>query len=356
MGPAQCRQGGWIGAVSRLDARNPARNHQGEVMTTRRSILAAAASAVPLSFTGAGIAATSEGNEHYLPGGTGGIQRAQFTFKATAKNEGYGIIALPEPGVVYMIPLTKLMFDESSGAKFALDGAGLVTVKQDGLYSLTANLDWPAQARGSGQDGYDTNLRKLMIKRVPVGATPPAYVPGEVTAIRADGKLYDNMAAHDTPGASVPVALRTVISWTPGSIPPGGMVYRDVPLPAASFTPDVGDHVRVTHTGLSDALLGPANTSLVLSARVVAPQLARVMIENRYGASAIAVPKGELRLLAESSVATAGNNGDSWTYLTVGPVRILADEKLLISVRSSSPGDFLQIDAGSFLRIANVVP
>lgn len=83
----------------------------------------------------------------------GGIQRGQFSFTATSSSGGYGTINIPQPDLVYMIPLTVRTFDESDGAKYQLQGDGLVTVMKDGLYNLTANVDWPAQPRDSGQDG-----------------------------------------------------------------------------------------------------------------------------------------------------------------------------------------------------------
>ena len=326
-------------------------------MTDRRHLLGAAlaAWASPLVLAAPqGTARQARGAEHFLPGGSGGIQRGQFGFTATGKNGGYGIIALPLPGTVYMIPLTTSFFDESGGTRYQLLNDGLVTIAKDGVYDLTANLDWPAQSRGSGQDGYDTNLRKLMIKRVPVGVTPPVYTPGEVTKIGTDGKLYDTLGAHDTPGSSAPLTVRTALAWAPGPIPAGGMVSLDVDLPAGSFAPAVGDLARASHSSLSDEVLGSANLGLQISARVVAPLRARVMIENRYGSAAVSVPTGSLNLLVESAVASAGNSSDAWAYLGSGAVRLLVGEKLMIAVRSESPGDFLQIDKASFLRITNL--
>ncbi len=286
----------------------------------------------------------------------GGIQRGQFSFTATSSSGGYGTINIPQPDLVYMIPLTVKTFDESDGAKYQLQGDGLVTVMKDGLYDLTANIDWPAQPRDSGQDGYDTNMRKIMIRRVPVGVAPPVYRPGEVTQIPGNSKLYDGLASHDSPGSSSPNAVRTSVHWVPGTIASGGMTYVDVTLPVGSFSPTVGDLVRASHVSLTDAVLGAANAGLLISARMVAPLVARVMIENRYNASPVAVPGGIMNLLAESAVSTAGNNEDAWTFVSSGAVRLLANEKLLIAVRSKSPGDYLQIDNVSFLRIANIVP
>lgn len=330
-------------------------------MTARRTLLSAAVATLAMPFAAAlprkaWAARTSAGSEHFAPGGIGGIQRGQFGYTPTSKNGGYGTINLPEAGSVYMIPLTVQFFDESDGVKYQLLGDGLVTVMKDGLYDLTANLDWPAQSRGSGQDGYDTNLRKIMIKRVPVGVVPPVYTPGEVTKIGANGKLFDTMAAHDTPGSSTPNAVRTTVQWTPGTIAAGDMAHVDITLSIGSFAPTVGDLVRVSHASLTDEVLGAANVGLLISARLVAPQVVRVVVENRYNKVPVTVPAGSMNLLAESAVSSAGNSTDAWTYLGSGPVRLLAGEKLMIAVRSESPGDFLQIDKASFLRITNIVP
>lgn len=324
-------------------------------MTTRRSLLARAASALI-----APIAASSwsdaRADEHWVAGGTGGIQRGQFGFTPTAINGGYGVINLPAPGVQYMIPLTVQVFDESAGGKYLLRGDGLVTVLNDGLYDLTGNLDWPAQPRGSGQDGYDVNLREIFLQRVPVGVSPPAYVPGKVTAIPAGSPLYDNLASVFTPGSSVPNTVRLSQTWAPGTIAAGSMVTTDVTLPVGSFTPAVGDLVLVSHASLSDPVLGAANAGLLISARIVAPRVARVMIENRYNPGAVTIPSGTMNLIAESATSTAGNSVDAWSWVGSGSVELLAGEKLMVVACSQSAGDFLQIDASSFLRISNVVP
>jgi len=324
-------------------------------MTTRRSFLAATACALaaPTAATWCGQA---RADEHWLAGGTGGIQRGQFSYTPTGNNGGYGTIALPAPGVPYMIPLTVQVFDESAAGKYQLRGDGLVTIVNDGLYDLTANLDWPAQARGSGQDGYDVALRELFVQRVPVGVAPPVYVPGKVTPIPANAPHYDTLASIYTPGSSVPNAVRVSQAWAPGTIAAGAMAYVDVALPVGSFTPTVGDLVLASHASLSDALLGAANAGLVISARVVAPRLARVMIENRYNAGPVTIPSGTLNLVAESAVSSAGNSLDAWSWVGSGSVELLAGEKVMVVACSQSPGDFLQIDASSFLRISNVVP
>lgn len=333
-------------------------------MTDRRTLLTAAAAAwaaplaSPVSAAPVANARPSRPaagvSEHYVPGGTRGIQRGQFAYTATDNIEGYGVIRIPDTRF-YMIPLTKLVFDESAGAKLALQGDGVVTVLKDDLYEMTTNMDWPAQARGSGQDGYDVDARKLQILRARVGVSPPVYIEGQVTPI-VDRGQFDRLAMHDTSGSSAPNVVRTTVQWEPGTIEPGAMAYVDVTLPTGSFAPTVGDVVRIGHTSLTDAALGPQNIGLLTSARMVGPGVARVIVENRYGSQAVTIPGGRMNVLAESGVSSAGNSQDAWCYLHSGPVMLLAGEKIFIGARSNSLGDFLQITQSSFLRISNVVP
>jgi hypothetical protein len=329
-------------------------------MTNRRTLLTAAAAALTTPWVNARTRTivhpegSAGDSEHFVPGGTRGIQRGQFGYTPTGHIEGYGVIEIPDATHVFMIPLTKTIFDEGDGARIRLQGDGVVTVMKDDLYDLTTNLDWPAQPRGSGQDGYDVDMRKLMILRARVGVAPPVYTEGKVTIVRDTG-LYDRLATHDMPGSSAPRAVRTTVQWEPGAIAKGAMAYLDVPLPPGSFPPVAGDLVRASHTSLTDAVLGAKNVGLLISARIVAPNLARVVIENRYGSGPVTIPAGSMNVLAESAVASSGNNDDSWCSLGSGPVYLLAGEKLFVAIRSGTAGDFLQIDDMSYLRVSNVV-
>jgi hypothetical protein len=326
-------------------------------MTNRRNILTAAAAAMALPLAaGARTNFQVRGGaqpEHFVPGGVRGIQRAQFTYTPTDHVDEYGVIRIPDDRP-YMIPLTKSIFDESSGAKYAMTGDGVITILKDDLYNLTMNMDWPAQSRGSGQDGFDVDARKLLILRARAGVKPPVYTVGQVTPM-PDLSRWDRMAAHDTPGASVPKAVRVSVKWEPGTIAAGSMTYVDVPLPSGSFDAAPGDLVRVSHSSLTDAVLGEKkNAGVQISARIVAPRVARVMLENRYNPKAVTIPNGDMNLLAETAVASAGNNHDAWCYLHTGPVMLMAGEKIFVGVRSYSRDDHLQISNGSFLRITNI--
>lgn len=329
-------------------------------MTNRRTILTAAAAAMAMPLVGNARSSQSqrmlggEMPEHFVQGGMRGLQRGYYTYTPTDHVEEYGVIRIPDDKL-YMIPLTKTIFDESNGGKYTMGTDGVITILKDDMYYMTANMDWPAQSRGSGQDGYDVDARKLMILRARTGVKPPTYTVGQVTAI-TDPSKFDRMASHDTAGSSVPKASRVTLTWEPGTIAAGGMIYTDVNLPSSSFDPAVGDLVRVSHTSLTDAVLTEKkNAGVLISARIIAPGVARVMVENRYNTKAVAIPSGTMNLLAESAVDSAGNNQDSWCYLNSGPVVLLKGEKIFIGVRSESRGDFLQISNGSFLRISNAL-
>jgi hypothetical protein len=138
--------------------------------------------------------------------------------------------------------------------------------------------------------------------------------------------------------------------------PGGGMAYLDVLMPVGCFTPTMGDLARASHPSLSDAVLGGLNAGLRISARIVAPQLVRVMIENRYNAVPVNIPSGLMNVMAESAVSSAGNSTDAMSFIGSGPVELFAGEKIMTAVRSHTNGDYLQISRLSFLRITNLVP
>jgi hypothetical protein len=340
--------------VSPSDRGRP-RDRQGEnTMSTRRALLGGAVSGAAVSWLAA-WPGPADATEHWIPGGTRGIQRGQFGFTADSVVGGLGAIPLPLAGALYMIPLTEQVFDESGGARYRMQ-RGLVTVLQDGLYTLTANVDWAAPGGEPGEPARDVNGRKLLIKRVPVGVEPPPYVPGRVTRIPTNAVSYDTLAGRDMAGSSAPAVVRVEASWPAVTIAARGMASRDVAVPAGSFAPSTGDLALASHTGLADARLGAAGAGMLISARMVAPGVARVTIENRYNAAAVTVPAGMVRIVAESAVATAGDSGSAWSWTNAGRVLLLAGEQLMVAVRSESQGDFLRVGDASFLRIRNVVP
>jgi len=293
--------------------------------------------------------------EHTLPGGFNGLQRIRAGLTSTSTQGGAKAILLPAPDQVYFIPMTVNQFDESSGARFSMTGDGCITILKSGLYQINANVDWPAQARGSGQDGYDVDYRKVLIKRVPVGTAPPVYTPGKVTAIPGDNSDYDDLTAHDTPGSDVPRYARGQFQWTPGKITKYGFVYTELTLADANYTPQPGDMVQAAFTQLTDAVLGADNIDMHVSTRVIAPGKVRVAINN-HNDHDVQVPLGMINIMATSSQVTAGNSIDAWSFPASPPVYLLAGEKLFLAVRSGTPGDFLQTTNVSFMQVMNLAP
>jgi hypothetical protein len=315
-------------------------------MKTKTILALCAAFALP---GGAHAVTTKPLPEHFQPGGINGTYRGQYSFTATGTDSGYGTIVFPLRNVVYAIALTTVQAEEAPNQLYKLTGDGTLTILQTGLYTITANVDWP------GQHGKDIDLRKILVQRVPVGTAPPVFGSNQLAKIPSDGTLYDSIAAHDTPGSDAPNYIRTSVQWAPGTIAVGKAVHVDVTIPSASqLSPTPGDAVMASHTGLTDATLGAGNAGLMISARVVAPNVVRVWLENRYGTGPITVGNGDLNLAVESMTTSTGNSSDGWTFLNSGPVLLLAGEKLMMTVRTGTPGDFMQVDAKSFLRIANV--
>ena len=316
---------------------------------------AARACALAAALAMAGGALAKPIAEHTQPGGFNGLQRIRGGFTSTSTQGGSKAIALPAPDQVYFIPMTVNEFDESSGARFSMSGDGCITILKSGLYQINANVDWPAQARGSGQDGYDVNYRKLLVKRVPAGVAPPAYTPGQVTLIPGDNNAYDDLTAHDTPGSDAPRYARAQATWSPGKISKYGFVYMEVALSNANYVPQPGDLSQAAFTQLTDAVLGADNIDMHLSTRVVAPGKIRVAINN-HNDHDVMVPGGVVNVVSASSTLTAGNSVDAWSYAASPPVYLLAGEKLFLGVRSGTPGDFLQITNVTFLQVMNLAP
>ena len=298
----------------------------------------------------AAFGTTKPVSEHFQAGGADGIEHARYGFSSKTKDPTgvYQVFYLPKTDAVYMIPFSVLQGDDAAGALFQMQGDCTVTIMRTGMYSITANLDWP------GQQGTDANLRKILVQRVPIGTAVPTCNPQALTEIPY-GTLYETLASHDTPGSDVPNYKRLTVNWTPGTVNAGSFVTLDVPLPTAGvYTPDVGDAVDVSLTTLGDATLGAASSGFLLSGRVVAPNLVRVWLENRYNTAAVKVPQGKLNVTAKSQTSVAGNSSDAWSFLNTGPTLLYAGEKIFMAARVSTAGDYIQLTKMSFMQFANV--
>lgn len=308
-----------------------------------------------LACSGLTAAYAAGGSEHDLPGGFNGLQRIRAEMKSTSTQGGSPAVLLPQVDTLYFVPLTIDRFDESQATRFSMTGDGCITVLKSGLYQINANVDWPAQARGSGQSGYDVNYRKVLIKRVPVGTPPPVYTPGKVTPIPTTPNGWDDMTAHDTPGSDPPRYARGHFTWAPGVIRTAASMSVEVAIAGGAFTPDTGDVAQAAYSGLGTAVLGADDVGMRISARVSAPGTVRVTIENRNDHD-VNLGTGQLNVVASSTMSDAGNSIDAWTYMASPPVYLLAGEKLFLAARSGSAGDFIQTTTLTFVQVMNLVP
>jgi hypothetical protein len=286
-------------------------------------------------------AASGSISEHYVDGGMGGIVRARYGYTATGANQGFGIIKVTKASQTYMVPLTVMEFDEADGQRLQLLGDGCVTVMQTGLYNLTMNFDWPAQARGSGQDGYDVGLRSISVQRAQIGVAPPTFVPGKITLIPATA-TYDVLAAQFTPGSSSPSHARASYTSDAFSLAPGQTSYLDVVLPASPRTFGIGDSAQASHT--------TAPPEVVVTARMIGTGLVRLWTQN-LGPAPVTVPSGQFNVMSSTMTTSAGNSADAWTFVNSGALMLLAGEKVFATVRSETPGDFLQITNQAFVQL-----
>lgn len=319
------------------------------------SVTPVRARALAVLVAGLTTGATFAANEHFLPGGFNGLQRERVGLTATSTIGGSAAVAIPGVDKVYFVPFTAPYFDESQGARYSMSGDGTLTILKSGLYQINANVDWPAQSRGSGQSGYDVDYRKVMVKRVQVNGTPPVYTPGQLTYIPPSSKGWDDLTAHDTPGSDAPRYARGQFTWKPGPIAAGTTVTTDVAVGGGAFTPVAGDLAQAGLSSLNDTTLPGDVNGLRISASVVGSGAVRVSLENRTDHS-VTVPLGNLNVVASSSVLSAGNSVDAWMYATSPPVYLLAGEKIFLAVRTGVPGDFIQVSTFTFVQIMNIVP
>jgi hypothetical protein len=279
--------------------------------------------------------------DHSVPGGLGGIVRARYACSATAVVAGADAITVPGTGVVFMIPLTVVSYDESLGQRFSYEGDGCVTIQQTGFYNVTLNLDWSTSVPGSVQVAYDVDLRKVLIKRVPLGVVPPLYTPGAVTQIPG-GAPFDILGSHDIAGASAPTDRRAVFAADGFTLPAGTDSFVDVTLAAAAVPYGLGDAAEASHT--------TAPPEVLVVARVIGPNRVRLWTRNR-AAYDVQVPAGQFRVRVTSLTNATGNSGNAWSYVNSGTLMLLQGEKVFVAVRSESPGDYLRVGDMTFLEI-----
>lgn len=198
-------------------------------MTTRRTLiqsaLAAAAMALPA------LAARAGGKTPKTTFQQGGwsaptmIQRIEAGLFGPTSDRGYRTIHIPQPGVVYFIPLDVLVGAEDGGTRYGFMGDGCLTIKQLSLYDGVANIDWP------GQSSVDYGLRKLLVMcTCDAAPTPPVYAGPGVPVVIPANNGYRCLSAHDTPGSTTGPSADawTYSAITAADLAPGTKVFLAV--------------------------------------------------------------------------------------------------------------------------------
>jgi hypothetical protein len=317
-------------------------------MPTRRSIIAgsAAAAAAPLAIAASPIPKPPTVRAHSIPGGAGGIVAARYGLTATGAVNGLGTVTVPVADKVCLLPFGVIEFDESSGSLFTLDSQ-MVTIAQTGRYRITLSVDWGARYN------TDIDLREYGIQRMQVADPTFTIAPlPKITVIGID--KWDRLADYDVPGSDSPVNARSAAGtqWNPGTVQPGDYVYADVPVtPTGLVAP--GDAAQVGLSTLTSAVLGAAADRLRLFARVDAPDVVRVVLQN-LGTDPVTVPQGALNVLGQSLVNYRGRSTDGWLTVQTADEVLYAGEKIFCFFRSKMPGDFVQVSNESFLQIEKI--
>jgi hypothetical protein len=284
---------------------------------------------------------------HWIAGGAGGIVAARYGLTAQAVVNGLGTVTLPAANTRYLLPLTTTLFDESASAAFTLADQ-VVQIQQTGRYRMTLTLDWAARYLD------DLNLRTYGILRAQQGdGTPGTSLPALTELGATDG--WDAIATFDMPGSDPPVHARAPAStvWEPGTVPPGDLVFIDVPVaPSAAVAP--GDSVQLALSTLTSAVLGPAVDRLRLVGRVEPGNVVRVMLQN-LGMDPVTVPSGALRVMGVSVIAAIrGRSTDGWLTVQTAQEVLYAGEQVFGYLSSGTAGDFVQVTNQSFFQIEKI--
>jgi hypothetical protein len=282
--------------------------------------------------------AAKPNDSHWHAGGIGGVMRSRYTVDANTY--------LPEDNVVYLLPLNQMLYDEGTGVTFKDQQ---LTITQDGLYRIYLVIDWPGQSHGL-HPVVAKDLRYDGVRRIPIGQSLNWQGPNKLTIV---GEKFDKLAVTDIPGSDPPQYARSAenTTWSPGTVPANGVVYIDVALDTAGIVVP-GDAAQAALSTITDGNLGTdKELALDLSARIITPDKARVVLRN-FSSQAIAVPAGgTLNVLAGSLTNTRGQSADAWNAAITSAEYLLAGETIIGVWKSRMKGDYLQKSNMTFLQI-----
>jgi hypothetical protein len=238
---------------------------------------------------------------------------------------------LSRPNLETIVRWDKTYFN--SGNDFALQPDGRVLIRNAGLYHFVMSIDWP------GQHEVDHDLRMTSIRRQ--RPTIEDNTPGK----------GNRLASSDVPGSNPPQMARYEGRWMPGTLPPGITVTHDVNVAPLGVV-DIGDVATLALSQIGDEVIGPfASKSLIVQARVIAPNTVRVFLTNTSNRSGIDIPEGTIKVLAMSSSLTRGESADAYQVLHSPSEEIVQGEIIYGVVKSKTAGDYLQGTETTYLQI-----
>ena len=303
----------------------------------RRLLLGAGGAALALGATSAAQAAKAPGANSFS------ITRTRYGTSAEAHLQAGQTFGVP-----YILPFDSMLLTDGNSDTAINTTNNTVTIQNPGLYRVSLSVDWP------GQQGVDTALRSYGIRRRKEGSP---VIPGNGGLLIPIDDTDERLATQDITGSSAPTIVRlpvpgsgATIPWTPGAIPLGGRVSIDLTMPVTGIV-GVGDVALAALTSLTDGLLGvAATTALILSAKVIAPDVVRVTLFNPTIASGVNVPQGNLNVVAMNAQNRVGESADGWTVLSSTMYQFFRGDVVYAYFLSLCPGDYMQSSDQLFLH------
>ena len=306
----------------------------------RRLMLGTGAGALALTAAGRARAAGRPTTPTYA------ISRTRYTIDADAN--------LPTAGDTYVLPLSSVVATDGGGDT-TLNADNTITVNTAGQYRVMLAVCWP-----SGHD-HDVALRSTGLRRRAAGSQALTSIAGGDLTLVPD--TDEHLASEDHPGSAAAPVVRfpappdgahsvgTPFPWTPGTIALGGTASVDVTMPVTGIV-GPGDHALASLTSLTDAIVNATHAaSMIVSARVIAPDTVRVSIYNSSISPSVTIPQGNVQVLAFNATQLRGGSGGARALLSSTTVTLQKNDSVYAVLSSLTPGDYMLKSAEVFLQI-----
>jgi len=261
---------------------------------------------------------------------------------------------LPTTGDTYVLPLAQVVAGAGNGDS-TLNADNSITINHAGTYRVMLSVSW------SAGKGRDTALRSWGLRRRAAGSAALTTIPGGALTRVPDTDQH--LASEDHPGSSTPNVVRfpappdgahtggTPYLWRPGTIALGASASVDVTMPVTGIV-GPGDIAMPALSCLTQAGVGTeATMGLVLTAKVIAPDVVRVTLLNATLSPSFTVPQGGLQVLAWSATAARGGSGNSRTLLTTSTLKLNQGDNLYAVFSSLTPGDVMPAGPELYLQV-----